>query len=159
MKTADEEVNMKPWLMVAALGLAGCQGPAAVSPGGVQTVTQLAFTQIEAGGFSLMAQQGGHVLRSGSDWQKHVIDAKGADTKAPDVDFDKEMVVAVYAGEKPSGGYTVAVQQIERHVSEIVVRAKVTAPGSDLGTITVLTYPYQWVKLAQSDLPVRFVFE
>lgn len=155
---------MKPWPIIVALGLMGCPAPAtsnppgASLPGGTQ-MESIVFSELEAGGFGQITTQGGQVLKEGSAWQQHVIDAKGADTTAPDVDFTKDMVVAVYAGEKPSGGYTVAVKKIEKSAAEIVVTAKVTAPAPDMGTISVLTHPYQWVKLTKSDLPVRFVFE
>ncbi len=71
----------------------------------------------------------------------------------PAIDFSREVVVGVVAGERPTGGYAIEIVSAARHgrTLEVTVREKRPDPGSM--TIQVLTTP--WALAAVTvDAPV-----
>ena len=78
----------------------------------------------------------------------------------PPADFQTEMIVAVFSGEKPTGGYSIEITGIRedsiKHALEVVVHE--SNPSRDAMVTQVLTQPYHIVKLRQIQLPVTFVF-
>ncbi len=61
--------------------------------------------------------------------------------EAPSVDFEREMVVAVFLGERGSGGYGVTIEAIERTSTGLLVKARETKPGPDDIVTMALTSP------------------
>ena len=76
----------------------------------------------------------------------------------PEVDFTQHTLLAVFAGEKRSGGYTVRVERVTRTDQAVIVHVAETAPGPGDITIALITYPYQVVKIPRTGLPVHFEF-
>jgi hypothetical protein len=74
----------------------------------------------------------------------------------PDIDFGQEMVVAVFMGERSTGGYEVEVASVIRTEKEIVVDVRETQPPSGSPRTMALTQPYHIVVIERSPLPVRF---
>jgi hypothetical protein len=60
----------------------------------------------------------------------------------PAVDFDKEGVLFISTGERPTGGYAVEVKAIRRDGDAIVVDAPVTSPAPDAMVTQALTSPF-----------------
>lgn len=77
---------------------------------------------------------------------------------APPVDFARDMVVLVAAGERPSGGHTVRVDAVEPAAGGGgTVRYTVSAPGSGCMTTQALTAPLDVVRTPRIPGDVRFV--
>ena len=104
---------------------------------------------------------------SGIREQKTVVlrDAKGfdaiwklhaGDSAAPAVDFKKYDVVAIFAGEKRTGGHGVRIDSVKRTGRTAMVEATLLAPGPNMMVTQMLTYP--WAMRAVPKLPptVRF---
>ena len=98
------------------------------------------------------------VAKSAEEWQEKWT-ASGATTPPPDVadvDFEREVVVGLFAGEKPSGGWSidpdVDVKVQGRFGS---VNYTVVGPGDGCQTSQALTAPY--LVLAVKASSVRFV--
>ncbi len=71
----------------------------------------------------------------------------GSTTKMPVVDFKKGYVIAVFAGERPTGGYAISVEKVtdtgkERHVTVLIEK-----PGADCVATQALTSPYQIIRV------------
>jgi len=70
------------------------------------------------------------------------------------------LYLVLYAGEMPSGGFSVQIQsiteQLENGANVLLVRYYVQPPDPQSGAATVLTYPYLIVSLA-SELPAQSV--
>ena len=81
------------------------------------------------------------VLNSEADWSRFTEDA------AEGIDFRKHTVVAVFAGEKPTAGYSVRVTKVEKNSDACVVHHTVTAPAKDAMVAQMITYPYVVVRL------------
>lgn len=76
--------------------------------------------------------------------------------EVPEVDFHKHMVIGVFLGTKPTGGYSVSITGIVRNAKTVVsVRERAPAPG-DMVTMA-LTAPYHVVVVPRSEKPVEFV--
>jgi len=59
----------------------------------------------------------------------------------PAVDFTRDIVIAVAAGERPSGGYEIAVNQVTRTNGELRVEVRETTPGPNCRSTSSLTQP------------------
>jgi hypothetical protein len=59
----------------------------------------------------------------------------------PAVDFTKAVVVAVAAGQRPSGGYEIAVNQVRQTDGELAVEVLETSPGPNCITSSSPTQP------------------
>ena len=74
----------------------------------------------------------------------------------PSVDFAKDTVIAVFLGERKSGGYAVEVASVERagDGALVVVREKGPKPGAI--TAAMITSPYQIVSIPRVPGEIRF---
>jgi hypothetical protein len=59
----------------------------------------------------------------------------------PSVDFSRDIVIAVAAGQQTSGGHTIAVQQVTRVGDGLAVQVLETTPGVGCNTSQALTQP------------------
>ena len=141
------------YVIMIFLFLAGC-----VSVAG----EEVPFVIIDEGdSYSGFAEQQGVVVYSTEEWEKlwKQVHASIVPTpELPEVDFDQQIIVAVFAGEKPSGGYTVKVDRILQTDEAVTVYVVEDSPEPEEMTITVISYPYQMVKMPYTDLPVDFEF-
>ncbi|NHZ89432.1 hypothetical protein F2P45_10455 [Massilia sp. CCM 8733] len=87
-------------------------------------------------------------------WKQHIQAAA-----LPEIDFSKQMVVAAFAGGKPSGGYGLEIGGVDSVGGKLRVTVIESAPGRYSRGITTasLTNPVRFVVLARSDEPVEFV--
>ena len=59
----------------------------------------------------------------------------------PEVDFGRDLVIAVASGERSSGGHQIAVQQVTRNGGVLRIEVVDTSPGPDCMTTSALTQP------------------
>lgn len=76
----------------------------------------------------------------------------------PEVDFDREYVVAALMGSRNTGGYATEIEDIAVHNGVTGIRVRERAPGPGCGTIQVLTHPYHLVKVS-GEPPQEVSFE
>lgn len=88
-------------------------------------------------------------------WEK-VVGFQIPKPKLPEVDFETEMIIAVFMGEQRTGGYSIDITRIIKEEEEIVVQVKEKHPDPDLLVTMALTQPYHIVVVKSSPLPVRF---
>lgn len=62
--------------------------------------------------------------------------------RAPGVDFEKNLILMVAAGWKPSAGYQVHISRIEHLGATLQVHIEVHEPPADSLRLTVMTQPY-----------------
>ncbi len=73
-----------------------------------------------------------------------------------EVDFDRKMVLAVFTGEKPSGGYQVEIIEIIEKENTIEIMINEIAPGADDMVTMALTYPGHIIMLEKNEKEVVF---
>lgn len=72
-------------------------------------------------------------------------------SEMPAVDFEKEYVIGVFAGEKASGGHTIKVTSVTDASSLRTIAIELTRPGAGCVVSQALTRPYQLITVPVSD--------
>jgi len=120
------------------------------------------FSTLAKGLASGVAQPTQIVVRTQNDWaalwSRHMR-TQIASPPPPPVDFSRDMVVALFMGERPIGGYAIGVTRIERTDSGLSVHYRSTRPDPAAMQPQVLTQPFHLVALPRTDDPVTFVAE
>ncbi|MEO8227810.1 MAG: protease complex subunit PrcB family protein [Gemmatimonadota bacterium] len=141
-------------LLVAGGLLAACAGRAGDSPlpeGGTDlTVRDLGHWT--AGRFDQPARR---LIRSASAWAA-AWDSLG-EGERPAVDFTRETVVLAAAGERRTGGYTLAVAGVRDSAGTLVVTVIERAPGTRCMAVSAITHPATAVAVPVVARPARFV--
>lgn len=78
--------------------------------------------------------------------------------RVPKVDFNTDMVIAIFRGEFPSSGFYTEITNITESKDKIEVTVTETNDLKGM-LLDVMTYPYHIVKLRRSDLPVEFTYK
>jgi hypothetical protein len=65
----------------------------------------------------------------------------------PAVDFTRDIVIAVAAGERPSGGHEIAVSRVTQANGELRVEVRETSPGPNCLSTSSLTQPVDVIVL------------
>jgi hypothetical protein len=119
-------------------------------------------TILEGSSASQYTQREGRVIMSITDWQalqtqlQRDIDLRPG---LPNVDFSQTLIIAEFAGAKPSGGYTIKVSRIVQTEQAVVVYVTEAPPAGGQAGIAQIVYPYQIVSLPRTALPIRFSFD
>lgn len=121
---------------------------------GTKLAIQVPFQTIAKGSRSGVRETSQIVIRSQSEWQalwkKHVsIDSNPA--VLPAIPFDKEIVAAVFLGEKTTGGYDVEIVAAEQTHGTLVISYREKGPPSGGIVIQALTQPFHIIRLARDD--------
>jgi uncharacterized membrane protein len=85
-------------------------------------------------------------------WSAHA----GPDAELPPIDFDRRMVVAVFAGQRPTPGFDVDIAGARREGDVLVVVVNETQPDPGLVAAQVIVSPFHVVSIPRDDGEVRF---
>jgi protease stability complex PrcB-like protein len=115
-----------------------------------KSTDRVSFKTIAKGLRSGIREPSQIAIRSQSEWQKlwrQHSSASTASAPLPTVDFDKEIVVAVFLGEKPSGGYGVEISSAEVVGSSLTVFVKETSPKPGAIVTQAINQPFHIVRI------------
>lgn len=70
---------------------------------------------------------------------------------APKVNFDSNNVVALFLGQKPSGGFTIGVKSVTVEGNVATVKVNITKPEPGQMTTTVITTPYSITVIPKTE--------
>lgn len=136
----------------------------ACSAENMSAVERLSFVNLDKGFRSGLRERKFAVIKTANEWKElwssHM--SGSIPPKAlPSVDFQTEMIVAVFSGEKMTGGYGVEITKIEeaRQKRVLTVTIRDSKPPADAIVTQALTQPFHIVKLEKVELAVTFVFE
>lgn len=105
------------------------------------------FRTLERGTFSGVAQPGVTVARDAAAlralWAAHA--GTGPGVSMPAVDFSRQLVVAVFQGRQPSGGYGVEVRALERVGDDLHLSVTRRTPAPGQAVTLAFTSPYHIV--------------
>jgi hypothetical protein len=79
-------------------------------------------------------------------WKEHTSTISPA-PKAPSIDFKKQTALAVFAGNKNTGGYKVTIQKVERTKDGVRVTVVLVSPGKGDMTAEMITQPFDIVSV------------
>jgi len=76
--------------------------------------------------------------------------------KPPQIDFNKQMVIAVFQGACSSGGYDIEINSLTRNDNGLEVLVKETMPRRDAVLTMAETYPAHIIKTEKYDGKINF---
>jgi hypothetical protein len=121
---------------------------------------EVEFRELGRGAYSGITEATNRVIRMEAEWEK-LWKRHGAlrvpPEPAPAVDFEKEMVVAVFMGQKSTGGYAIEIKRIETTASRLRITVERKEPGPDAIVTQALTAPFHFVAVRKSELKPEFV--
>jgi hypothetical protein len=79
------------------------------------------------------------VIRDANAWAEFWSELGVGDR--PAVDFSRDLVVAVSAGQRPTGGYEIAISRVSQSDGQLTIEVLETAPGPNCTTTSALTQP------------------
>ena len=124
-----------------------------------KSITSLEFDTIEKGFFSGITEKKNLVIRTQDQraklWNKHTS-IRIPPPEAPAIDFTENMILAVFMGQKPSGGFAVEITRVEKCKNGLVIFFSEVEPPLDAVVTAVLTQPYHIIKIEKSNLLVKF---
>jgi len=107
------------------------------------------FETIDIGYWGAHSERGDYIIRTQQEW-----DDLGESSDATDIDFSSKVVLAVYMGVRPSGGYRIEITNIGENGAYRRVYIRETTPKGYAPH--VITQPYHIVKL--NRVPKLIVF-
>jgi hypothetical protein len=118
--------------------------------------TRLSTATVEKGYRSGVRDPLQVVIRSQGEWnafwKRHSVTNPNP-APAPNVDFDREMVVGIFLGEKSTGGYEVEIVRAERRDSSLYFYYREKSPPPGAMVTQALTQPFHLVRVAKYDNP------
>lgn len=67
--------------------------------------------------------------------------------ETPEIDFKKETVIAIFLGEKTTGGFSVDIASVKTSKNKIEVNYKVASPKPDEPVTTAICQPFCFIKI------------
>src|SRR5690348_17207121 len=134
-------------LHTAALFLAGVAAASLQPPSALRTIDKGAQSNIDTARQAVAHNE----AEFAAIWKAH-----NYDRPAPAVDFAREMVVAVFMGSRPTGGFSTEIVSAAERDGRFVVTYRERAPGSGAIAAQVLTAPYHIAAVTKSEKPVVF---
>jgi PrcB C-terminal len=121
---------------------------------GMKSTIQIPFQTVAKGSRSGMRETSQIVIRSQAEWDalwKRHVSIETNPPPPPVIDFNKQIVIGVFLGEKPTGGYDVEIIRAEQTDGALVIhyREKNPAPGGIV--IQALTQPFHIIRVARDD--------
>ncbi|MBI4896118.1 MAG: protease complex subunit PrcB family protein [Candidatus Aenigmarchaeota archaeon] len=100
-----------------------------------------------------------YVIKESSAWKNlwSIVQSGRSPTPLiPSVNFTDDMVIAVFQGNHPTGGYSIEITKIVEDESSVQIVIKETTPPPGSVLTTAFTQPYHIVKMKRTDKPVLF---
>jgi hypothetical protein len=95
------------------------------------------------------------VVRSAAEWQA-LWQEHSPGQSLPSVDFTAFTIVAVFAGEHPTGGFDVEITGTDDDAGKLTVTYRQLEPAPGDRDLQAFTAPYHIVRIPRHDGPVRF---
>lgn len=117
-----------------------------------------AFNIVARGQFSNISLERQLIIKNKEDWQRlwniHRGDRKN---QSPKINFNDKIVIAIFSGQQPSGGYAVGVSQMKILDDNLYVGVTFKEPQQGDQVSLALTQPYIFVSTNKVDGKVIFI--
>ena len=97
------------------------------------------------------------VIRDERAWRALWAEHAGPSAAAPRVDFDTQMIAAVFAGDRPTPGYGVEITDVRRDGDTLDIVVTESRPTAGMLAAQVIVTPYHIVALPRFEGQVSFV--
>ncbi|MGD9386304.1 MAG: protease complex subunit PrcB family protein [Thioalkalispiraceae bacterium] len=137
--------------------MTGCTTTSEPAP--IGTNKNILFRTIAQGQSSGLTREKFLTFRSIIDfaefWNVH---SRGNLASIPKINFETQMVLAVFMGEKRTGGYAIRVEKIIEQEKRLRVGILVITPDADSARTMMISQPYHIVVLPKINKPVEYSF-
>ena len=116
--------------------------------------TPLSIATVDKGNRSAIHRPLQIVIRNQDEWKAFWKRHSSRDSNpppAPSIDFNREMVVGIFLGEKRTGGYEVEIVRAERRDSSLYLYYREENPTPGAMVAQALTQPFHLVKVAKHE--------
>jgi hypothetical protein len=152
------------FVVCVACGLLGC-APSNKDDLPMSASNPLVFKRLIAEDRSFLDTSGvmqfsRQVIKSTKEWHDiwAVMHAVNEPAPAlPEIDFNKQMVVVVAMGVRPSGGYSIMVTGVQVKDGVVEVSVESVSPGAQCFNTAALMQPVDVIVLDNNVRPIRFV--
>ena len=114
------------------------------------------FETINLGYYCSHPERHDYIIQTQQEWDDLWQKTYGSSLEAPDINFSSNIVLAVYMGERSTGGYRIEITNIGENEEHRRVYIRETRPSPFGGVTLALTQPYHIVKL--NRIPKLIVF-
>ncbi len=122
--------------------------------------TELAFRSLDRGDYAAIQEAGCVVVRSQAEFAElwhRIHQAGSAERPLPGVDFSRQLVLASFQGQQPSGGHSISIDRVVDRGDQLTVLVSKRVPAADAFVTMVLTSPYHLVAVDLADGHAAFV--
>jgi hypothetical protein len=120
-----------------------------------QPPAEVAFYEVASGSLATVTEQTNYAVYA-PDAFTDIWTKIGKPPPPPKIDFNKQDVIAVFAGQQPTGGYSIKIQKIVDGAGKRIVSILLTKPGKNCVTTDAVTAPFDVVSVSASAyVPVR----
>lgn len=116
-------------------------GPGAVGPTDAPDGAGLPLRRIGQWSHTGIGEPRRVVLRDANAWTAFWAELGPAAGARPEIDFTRNLIIAVAAGQRRSGGYGIAVDRVSRSGGELTIETVETTPSPNCLTTQALTQP------------------
>ena len=153
--------NLRHLAAASALALAACGSDETTAPDAARQMELARFPALEAARAHVAAegQTQRAVVTTAAGWEafwRGLVPDPNAGGPPPAVDFSREMVIAYVMPVRPSAGYDVEFERVTERADHIEAAVVVRSPGTECFSATVVTRPFDVVRVPRRDKPVRF---
>lgn len=149
-------------LLAFTVALAACSDDPVSATAG-QSLTVARFTSLEsaaAQGTQIDTTRRRTTITDANAWTAFwgsLIPDPRATGPAPSVDFSQEMVIAAVMPLRPSSGYQISIDHVTEYADHIEAEVVERSPAKGCMTLTVITRPFDIVRVPKRAKPVTFV--
>lgn len=114
------------------------------------------------GTYSGVEKAGERVIEDAETWEKvwkQVHATVSPKPKLPAVDFEKQVVLAVFQGQQSTGGHSIRIVSVKEAGDVTRVTVERRSPGPGAITTQALTQPYDMLVVDKPAQPVKFVVQ
>lgn len=98
-------------------------------------------------------ERGNYIINSLNEWNEMF----GQMGVRPDVNFNEKTVIAVFMGQKPTGGYSVSLRQLEVTKDKVQFLVEESVPSKNCIVTQVITNPYQIIAIDKTEKEISFI--
>ncbi len=160
-------LNTKPFFILLAIFLATAGLVVVQSPRNFQkeepqsfiAVRSLQFETLAKGFYSGYNSKDFLVIKSDEELERVwnlTFSGVSPQPKPPEIDFSKQMLVAVFLGRRMTGGFSIQIESVVEHENKVVVHVLESSPAKNCIVTQALTSPYHMVVFERVDKPVVF---
>ncbi len=136
-------------------------GPGRASGGstGNEMTEQTEFATLARGQYSGIEEKKYVIVTSQKEWERLWEKVHKFITPAPDVpviDFASDIVLGVFMGTRPTGGYSIEIDELRACDDRILAIVKSRSPGPEDMVTTALTQPYHIIRLEATGREIEF---